>query len=367
MFNLRQTQERILAAVPVLGRENVSLLEALNRVLVEDIVAVEDLPDADIAAVDGYAVARRFLLEGDLPEALAIIGEAPAGQSFVGKVAAGEAVRIMTGGLLPVGADTIIRAEDAAEVDGKVVCRQLPALGDGIRRQGENLRRGDRQLMAGDLVGPSEIGVLAGLRRAYVLVHRRPTVAVLATGSELCDFHEPQVPGRPVCASKFALAAQVIAAGGVPLALGIAQDDFEQQRRFLSEARQTDVIVIAGGSSRSKYDLTREVLDSLGWELIFTSEFVKPRKPTIVGSLGECVVFGLPGNLPAAMLSFDQFIKPVLFKMAGRRDPFAPASCQGNAAASGAELTNLDSFNPENTGSKERPAQLPLRKNKAGK
>lgn len=323
MSELTEAQTMILNSTPVLGSENVPVLDALNRVLVEDIIALEDLPVADISAVDGYAV-RHADLTTAMREGMGfkIIGESRAGKPLRMSVQKDEAVRIMTGALLPHPADTVIKLEHAAEENNFVFFTARPVQGEGIRYRGESMRNGDTVLSAGTVLKPLEIGALAGLRRAYVRVHRKPVVAILSTGDELSDFHEPYSSSKAMSANLYALAAQVTETGGIPFCLGIANDTLPSLLLRLREGSHADVIITSGGTSKGKYDLIRQAFKSMGIKMRFSNMREKPRKPTIFGTVGDKMVFGLPGNPYASMLSFDHFIKPALLKMMGHHDIF---------------------------------------------
>jgi molybdopterin molybdotransferase len=358
MMDLKKAQRRILDATPVLGRESVPILDALKRILVQDIMAVEDLPASDISAMDGYALCHTFLHKASTqnPVRFRIIGESPAGWPFGGTVGAGEAVRIMTGGVVPKGADTVVKLEDTREEGGYVICRDDPGPGVGIRFRGDSLKKGQKVLSAGDVVGPMEIGALASLRRAYVYVHRKPLVAILSTGDELSDFHEPSLPSKAMCSNLYTLAAQTLETGGIPLCLGIVPDDLDEIENVLNDALHADVIITSGGTSKGKYDLVNKAVFSLGMEMRFSNIFAKPGKPTIFGIIGKKMIFGCPGNPSATLLSFEQFIKPALLKMMGHREIISDFHRFKSPFAL------IDSFNEEEGGNKDhqRAPQIPL-------
>ncbi|WP_419655829.1 MoeA3: molybdopterin biosynthesis protein [Desulfosarcina variabilis str. Montpellier] len=365
MIDLKKAQQLILEATPVLGRESVPILDTLNRVLAQDIVAVEDLPITDISAMDGYAVRHQSLVDGAAQETVKfrIIGESPAGRPCGAVVGDGQAVRIMTGGLVPEGADTVIKIEDTVEKDGTVICTRQPERGDGIRFKGDSLKKGDIVLRAGDVVSPIEVGALASLRRAYVYVHRKPVVAILSTGDELSDFHEPPSASKAMCSNLYTVAAQVLDLGAIPLMLGIVADDIDEQRAILLEALRADVIVTSGGTSRGKYDLVHKAFAALGMEIRFSNIFAKPGKPTTFGTIKNSLIFGLPGNPSATMLSFDQFIKPALLKMMGY--PHTINSSSGRTMKNeNSPFSRIDSFNTEHGGNKDhkRASQVPLQR-----
>lgn len=358
MIDLEKVQTHILQAAPVLGRESVPILDALGRVLARDIAAVEDLPASDISAMDGYAV-RHSCLNGASPgnpTYFKIIGESPAGKPCRAVVNKKEAVRIMTGAVIPRGADTVVKLEDTVEGNGCIFCRKNPGYGDGIRFRGESLKQGEVVLSAGDIVVPPVIGVLASLRRAYVYVHRKPVVAIISTGDELSDFHEPPLPEKAMCSNLYALAAQAADLGARPLSLGIVQDNLQALDDILHEALHADVIITSGGTSKGRYDLVQKAFFSLGMKVRFSNIFEKPGKPTIFGIIRKKLVFGLPGNPTAAMLSFDQFIRPTLLKMMGHRN------VSGACGKSGDPFSAVDSFDYRYGGNREhcRAPQVPL-------
>lgn len=264
-----------------------------------------------------------------------------------------------TGGVLPEGVDTVIKIEETHEESGFVTCSHKPDIGSGILKKGSSLKKGEDLLYAGSVISPLEIGALASQRRAFVPVYRKPLVAIMSTGNELSDFDEPPVRCKTMCSTLYTLAALVKDTGAQPLCLGIALDDQDDQKKLLEQAIKADIIITSGGTSRGKYDLTHKTLSSMGMELHFSNMFAKPGKPTIFGTIGRCLVFGLPGNPSASILSFNQFIKPVLLKMIGHQEPLALlASLQKNDS----RLFHIDSFNKKLKGNKnhKQAPQVPL-------
>ncbi len=320
MTELQRIQRLILEATSVLGRETVPILESLGRVLAVDTVAAEDIPGVDISAVDGFAVFHGSLQGASTqsPVPLRIIGESPAGRPFGTGVGRGEAVRIMTGGVIPDGADAVVKREDAEERGSLVVFAASHGPGGNIRFKGEALKRGETVLFAGEVIGAVEVCKLASLRRSHVLVHQKPVVAIISTGDELTDFHEPSLPGKIMCSTLYGLAAQVLETGAVPLLLGVAQDDPAEQRKLLSEGLRADVVITSGGIANGKYDLMRQTFRAVGVDIKFTNIALKPNKPAVFGAINGTLIFGFPGNPSAGMISFEQFVRPALLKMMGR-------------------------------------------------
>ena len=326
MIDIGEAQRKVLEEIPVLGRERIHILEALGRVLAQDVKATRDVPSADNSAMDGYCC-RHDDLKGATatePVKLRLIGESPAGRPFHGTVGKGEAVRIMTGGVIPAGGDTVIMEEDTDRDGDHVLCQKDPGPAANIRRRGEDVAGGDTVLPAGTIVRPPEVGMLATLGHAYAHVFQKPSVAILSTGDELVDLDEPFGDGKVVCSNTYSLAAQVMECGAMPISLGIATDDGDDQRERISDGLRADVILTSGGVSVGKYDLVKSTLSKLGMQVKFWKVAMKPGKPLVFGTIGNKPVFGLPGNPSAAMISFEQFVRPALLKMMGHQDLFRP-------------------------------------------
>ncbi|MEJ2716259.1 MAG: molybdopterin molybdotransferase MoeA [Deltaproteobacteria bacterium] len=328
MISIGEAQQKGLEEIPIRGTERIHILEALGRVLAQDVLAKRDVPSADNSAMDGYACRHEDMAGAGSanPIGLKMTGEAPAGSPFQGSVGPGETVRIMTGGLVPDGADTVIMIEHTKLEGEEVIFLSDPGEGANIRRKGEDVQSGEAVLFDRDIVRPPEVGMLATLGYAYVHVYQRPLVAILSTGDELVDLDEPFTDGKVVCSNTYSLAAQVAECGAVPLSLGIATDDEEQQRAKIREGLRADVILTSGGVSVGKYDLVKKTLSQLGMKVKFWKVAMKPGKPLMFGTIGNKPVFGLPGNPTSAMISFEQFVRPALLKMMGHVNLFRPVT-----------------------------------------
>jgi molybdopterin molybdotransferase len=326
VIGIGEAQQKVLEEVPVLGRERIHILEALGRVLAQDVAALRDVPSGDNSAMDGYACQHEDIkgASSASPKRILVIGDSPAGHPFIGNVKSGEAVRIMTGGLIPQGADTVIMLEDVEKDGDHIMCMADPGKGAHIRGRGEDVKAGEQILSRGDIIRPPEVGMLATLGHAYVHVHQRPIIAILSTGDELVDLDEPFTDGKVVCSNTYSLAAQVMECGAIPLSLGIASDDEDDQRARISEGLRADVILTSGGVSVGKYDLVKDTLTQLGMRVKFWKVAMKPGKPLVFGTIGNKPVFGLPGNPTSAMISFEQFVRPALLKMMGHLNLFRP-------------------------------------------
>lgn len=326
MIPIGEAQQKVLEEIPILGRERIHILEALGRVLAQEVAAIRDVPSANNSAMDGYACRHEDIAgaEASNPKRLKLIGDSPAGKPYLEPVGPVETVRIMTGGLIPPGADTVIMLEDTDRDGDQVICHKDPGAGAHVRPRGEDVRAGEVVLPSGTIVRPPEVGMLATLGHAYVQVHQRPLVAILSTGDELVDLDEPFTDGKVVCSNSYSLAAQVADCGGIPLSLGIATDNEGDQRARISEGLRADVILTSGGVSVGKYDLVKDTLTQLGMRVKFWKVAMKPGKPLVFGTIGNKPVFGLPGNPTSAMISFEQFVRPALLKMMGHTNLYRP-------------------------------------------
>ena len=316
-----QARERILSAVEPLAVEKVLLLDAAGRAVAEEIIARQPLPAFDNSAMDGYAVRAEDCSAGAV---LPLAGYLPAGGEMNCRVAAGTAVKIMTGAPLPPGADAVVPFEETEEAPRQVTLLGPVRKGAHIRRQGEDVRPGDRVIEAGTVLRPSEISLLASLGMALVPVRRRVQVAILSTGDELRELDAPGDAESIVDSNSWALAAAVREIGGVPRLLGIARDNRESLREKLSDGLQADVLITSAGVSAGDRDLVREVLDELGVVQQFWKINIKPGKPTAFGLKGKIPVFSLPGNPVSSMMTFEEFVRPLLLKMMGHRTVLKP-------------------------------------------
>jgi molybdopterin molybdotransferase len=322
MISVEEAQARVLAEVPLLEAEQIALADAGGRVLREDVHAPADVPEGDNTAMDGYAVRA-----GDVaaaPISLRVIGDLPAGRVPSVRVEPGTAVRIMTGALIPEGADTVINLElTDGETDVVRVEQALPR-GANVRRRGEDMRAGDLLLAAGSPLRAAEIGVLAAAQRSSVAAGRRPSVAIFSTGDEVVEIDEPRTPGKIVNSNAWALAALVREAGAIPRPLGIVRDDLDATIRAFEAAMQSDFIVSSGGVSVGAYDFVKDALAALGAETRFWRIAMKPGKPVVLSRLRDRVVFGLPGNPVSCMVSFHLFVAPALRKSMGQSRNLLP-------------------------------------------
>ncbi|MEQ9488374.1 MAG: molybdopterin molybdotransferase MoeA [Alphaproteobacteria bacterium] len=315
MISVEDARERILAALPVLPGEQVGLLDAFGRVLAEDVVARRSQPPQAVSAMDGYAV--RVEDVSTVPASLAVVGEAPAGRAYTGAVAAGEAVRIFTGGPVPDGADTIVIQEDTDREGDTVVVRESAAAGKFIRAEGLDFAEGEALLSSGSVVTARDVGLAAAMNRPWLMVRRRPRVAILATGDEIVMPGDPAGPYRIVSSNALALAAAVRTFGGDPVLLGIAKDRLDALHEAIAAAKGADLLVTTGGASVGDHDLVQEALGSGGLKLDFWRIAMRPGKPLMFGDMAETPVLGLPGNPVSTLVCALVFLKPAMEKLLG--------------------------------------------------
>lgn len=324
MVSIEEARELVLAHCETLPSEDVALSDALGRVVAEPIVAQMDIPPFANSAMDGFAVlaADTVAAREESPVSLEIIGVVRAGEPGTYMVRSGHAIKIMTGAPLPEGADAVVEVEATSEEEGRVRVLRPVEAGRNVRPAGEDSVRGDEVLPAGSLLGPPEIGVLASLGHATVKVRRRPAVAIIATGSELVEPGRPLARGQIYNSNSYTAEAQCRAIGVHPQRLGIAPDDYRATLTMMQQALTNDVLITSGGVSVGDFDFVKEVQDALGVERKLWRVAMKPGKPLSFGVYerpagGRCLVFGVPGNPGASMVSFELFIRPALLRLMG--------------------------------------------------
>jgi len=326
MIPVEKARSLILDQIQRMGTEKLDLLHSMGRVMAEAVLSGRDHPPWNSSAMDGYAVrhADVFGASEKKPVRLGVIEEIAAGFLPTKSIGPGQASRIMTGAPVPEGADAVIRVEDT-RLEGDSIQILCPAeQGENVRLRGEDIQAGHVMLAQNSVVGPAEVGLLASLGRSQVLVYQRPRVAILATGNELADFDEELTPNKIMNSNGYALAAQVLEAGGVPVILGIAKDTREDLLGRLTQGLGADLLLISGGVSVGLYDFVKDVLEQLGIRMAFWKVAMKPGEPLAFGSLQAKPVFGLPGNPVSTMVTFEQFVRPALRKMQGHTSLFRP-------------------------------------------
>ena len=322
---LAEARRRILDEVaPLAGREQVPLGRALGRVLAENIYAPLDVPGADNAAMDGYAV-RSADVPAEGAVTLRKVGCVLAGQARQQPLAAGECVRIMTGAPVPPGADAVIMQEEVGLMDeAEVVVPGPLAPGTNVRRAGEDLAAGSVALGAGRRLRPQEVGVLGSLGRVEVAVHRRPVVAFLSTGDELCSPGQTPGPGQIHDSNRHLIGAALRALRVQAVDGGILGDDVGALKAALGEAGcYADAVITTGGVSVGEADTVKEAVECAG-DVAFWRVAMRPGRPLAFGRVGQSVFFGLPGNPVSAAATFYQLVQPALRRLMGEAGTLQP-------------------------------------------
>jgi molybdopterin molybdotransferase len=314
MLSVEEARARILAGLAPTAPEVVSLAQAWDRVLAAPVAARLTQPPADVSAMDGYALRAADAAEG---ARLRVVGAAPAGRPFDGTLKWGEAVRLFTGSVIPAGADSVLLQEDAEAESETVLVRQAPRAGQHIRRQGQDFGLGDVLLAPGRRLGARDIGLAAAANHPWLTVHRRPRVALLATGDEITMPGEPVAGGGIVSSNSHSLAALMRAAGADPVLLPVAADTMAAMGEAARAAAGMDLLVTTGGASVGDHDLVQAGLGAHGFALDFWKIAMRPGKPMIFGRLGAMPVLGLPGNPVSAYVCAVLYLLPALARLAG--------------------------------------------------
>jgi molybdopterin molybdotransferase len=312
----------VLERLEPLPTREVGLADALGCVLATDVAAAEDLPPFANSAMDGFAVSGADLAGAgeERPVALQITGEVFAGTGRLPTVEPGGAVRIMTGGAMPPGADTVVPVEQTSVEGGTVLVRLDPGPGRFVRQAGEDVRRGTVVLERGRVLDPAAVGMLASVGARTVAVHPRPRVMVVSTGDELVDPGDPLGPGQIRDSNSWLLAAQARAAGAEAVRCGRLRDDPEALRRgFAMAAADGDLVVTSGGVSVGDRDFTKQVLATLGDVRSFRVA-MQPGMPQAFGVAAGTPLYGLPGNPVSCFVVFETLVRPALRRLAGHPD-----------------------------------------------
>ncbi|MDR2141898.1 MAG: molybdopterin molybdotransferase MoeA [Deltaproteobacteria bacterium] len=305
----------------------VPLAEALGRVLAEPFLAPENLPGFDRSTVDGFAVQARdvFGASEGLPAALTLVGECPMGQAPTLVIQPGQTARIWTGGMLPQGADAVVMLEHArlSESQGLVELTRPLAPGDNVILADEDAIQGRELIPPGQTLGPPELGLLAALGQKSARVRSQPTVAILASGDEVVPLDVEPGPGQVRDINSQTIQALASLAGAKTLSLGLAPDDLPTLSALVHQAwRTAEIVVISGGSSAGQRDFTLQALQAIpGAEILAHGVAVSPGKPLIIGRAGQKSLWGLPGHPAGALVTAEIFLKPLIWRLTGAREP----------------------------------------------
>lgn len=328
MISYEEAKRLVFEKAKPLGIEFVVLDQAFQRILATDVVAPHSLPPFDNSAMDGYAIRSEDTREGK-EVVLRVISEEAAGDFFSGEIRKGESIRIMTGAAMPAGADAVIPKEEVEERGEEIVVRRLIEEGENVRKSGEDIREGEIVLKKGAFLNSASLGLLAALGVVRLPVYLRPRVGIITTGCELKEIHEALTPGTIRDSNLYALQAQVISAGALPVCFGRVSDDLNETAEKLKKAIGIcNVVLTTGGVSVGEYDLVKEAFEKSGAKKVFWQVAQKPAKPLAFyvyeNNNQRVYLFGLPGNPAAVMISFEEYIRPLLHLLSGRSDFLPP-------------------------------------------
>jgi molybdopterin molybdotransferase len=318
-LHVDKAREAMKACItPLSATEQVPVRKALGRVLAQDVVPEINVPAHDNSAMDGYAV--RF---ADIANPLREIGTALAGKPFGGNVGAGECVRIMTGAVLPTGADTVVIQEVVKREGDRIRVPPGQKRAQNVRYAGEDLKIGVPVLQPGKLLRPAELGLIASLGIGQVHVSRKLRVAMFATGDELASVGDTLKDGEVYDSNRYTLHGMLERLGVEIDDLGVVRDDPAQlEAAFRKAAANADAIITTGGVSVGEADFVKQLMAKLG-EVLFWKIAMRPGRPMAFGRVGDAVLFGLPGNPVAVMVTFYQFVRDALLHLSGRRDDYS--------------------------------------------
>ncbi|MEW6680196.1 MAG: gephyrin-like molybdotransferase Glp [bacterium] len=323
MISVLEAQKIILESVDVLGEEDIDISSLLNRVLSQDIISTIDIPTSNLSAMDGYAVASSDTKGASEknPVRLEVIEEIPAEAIPKKVIKNGFASRIMTGAMLPEGADSVVMIEDTETMRQSVMIKKETKPYENVIQRGENIKNGELVLERQRVIDPSSIGILASLGITSVKTIKQPKIAVLATGNEIVDIKSELLPGKARNINTWTLSAQITESWAIPIDLGIGRDNKEDiSSRIERGLKEADMLITSGGVSIGDYDITRDVLEDMGFMVKFHKVAMRPGKPTLFGIIKGKPFFGLPGYPVSSMVCFEILVRPAILKMGGRKN-----------------------------------------------
>ncbi len=326
MLSVEEARQQMLNTIPVLPTEKREILNCAGYVLAEALHAEENIPPFDNSAMDGFAVRAADVQNASetKPAVLTVVETIAAGYAPTKQVAPGQTSRIMTGAMMPEGADAVVMQEVTQRDGDEVKIFEGVDKTGNVRFTGESVAEGQQVMGKGKYLRPPEVSMLASLNCPEVTVYRKPTVAIVSTGDELTPLGEPLEPGKIRDSNRYGLYAQVEEAGGIPIDMGIAPDDeAETERIFRAALAKADALITSGGVSVGEHDVVKSVLARLG-KINFWRVAMKPGKPQAYGISDGKPIFGLPGNPVSSLVVFELFVRPALLKMAGHTELLRP-------------------------------------------
>jgi molybdopterin molybdotransferase len=322
---LPQEADRLILShtKPLTTLETIPLIQCRGRILAQAITSNLDFPHWDNSAMDGYAVRFEDVQTG--PVTLTIVEAIPAGTAPQTALQSGQAARILTGSMMPLGADTVVMQEQTQRDGDQITILQAPKPQEFVRHQGTYYQAGNPLLAAGTILNAAEIAILAAAQVTQIPVFRQPKVAILSTGSELVEPDQPLQPGQIVDSNQYALAALVAQMGATAIPMGVVADDPDRLKAAMQSAiAEADVVISSGGVSVGDYDYVDRLLEELGATIHIRKVAIKPGKPLTFATPGDKLYFGLPGNPASALVTFWRFVQPAIRKLAGHPTGWTP-------------------------------------------
>ena len=318
LIPVQQALQEIQKSASPGPKTSIPLRNALGYVLAQDVSSHTTLPPLDVSAMDGYAIAKSDdIAKGS---SLKVIGESPAGDPFKGTISRGETVRIFTGGAVPSGANHVIIQENVNRTGDTIELTEDVGPAAHIRKAGIDLKSGALIAQSGTRIDPYLSALLAAGNHELVTVYQRPKVALLANGDELVEPGNAPTQGEIISSNPYGLGPLIEEWGGDVIYAGISKDSPNAIKAHIRACQDADILLPIGGASVGDRDFMRQVFDELGYQPVFTKTAVKPGKPTWFGTLNQHYVLGLPGNPASALVCANIFLKPLMFKLSGRRD-----------------------------------------------
>jgi molybdopterin molybdotransferase len=320
MTSLKEAQEIVLSYAQETGGEEVPLASALGRVVKKDFYAPFDLPSFSRSAMDGFAVKVADLTGAspDQPVKLKLVDEVPAGYVSSKTITSGKTIKIMTGALIPQGAEAVIMVEDTkTEKDGILMFKSVRK-NENISPAGEDVKKGELVLRKGSFIRPAELAILASFNCPKIEVAKKPVVSIISTGDELVPVGKELKEGQIRESNSFSLAGAVKLSGGEPKIIGIVKDNKKDLLEKINQGKEADIMLLSGGVSVGDYDIVKDVLVEDGIREIFWKVKIKPGKPIFFGVLNQTLIFGLPGYPLSSLITFEFLVRPAILKMLGR-------------------------------------------------
>lgn len=313
MISFEQAYETVMSSAFKTGTETVSFIESLNRVLAEDIASDMDMPPFNKSTVDGFACRKE-----DLGQNMVIVETIAAGMNPTKVVLAKQCSRIMTGAVLPEGADMVFMVEDSVILPSGEVKYTGSFTKENIAFKGEDIVNGDIVLKKGKLIRPQEVAVMASVGKTSVVVSKKPVVAVISSGDELVEPYSNPGLSQIRNSNAYQLLAQLLRAGALGKYYGIASDNKDETYELVKQAiSECDIVLITGGVSMGDFDFIPGVIERAGVKILFSRVNVQPGKPTTFGIHSDALVFGLPGNPVSSFTQFELLVRPLICKMMG--------------------------------------------------